>query len=271
MKSVQLKQLLIDKYVLLINEYFQQIGNSPIMNTMNFPIYYIYVGITSMHRVFENVILKTKNVNKAYYYAQKSYYYYLEYITQLYDSNILLNLNYADIILFIYNKTIFNLDQPNSSSADEYEDQSNTITNIMVLFENDRIEFDENEFSELFCNLAKMANTMFYWGNKNIEHETRTSIGKFYLSKFLQLPNLDLTQTYLELIQHKLEMPSGEYERLLKEILCVNTAKKSKQRSWTDIEKQEYILTKFYMNQGSLLEKFENNNMNEFVKWVYSV
>ena len=270
MKSVQLKQLLIDKYVLLINEYFQLIGNSPIMATMNYPVYYIYVGITSMHRVFENVILKTKNVNKAYYYAQKSYYYYLEYVTQLYDSNILLNLNYADIILFIYNKTIFNLDQHDNTGG-EYEDQSNTITNIMVLFENDRIEFDENEFSVLFCNLAKMTNTLFYWENKNIEQDIRTNIGKFYLAKFLQLPNLDLTQTYLELIQKKLEMPSGEYELLLKEILCVNSAKKSKQRVWTDIEKQEYILTKFYMNQGSLLEKFENNNMNEFVKWVYSV
>lgn len=261
--------LFIDKYVLLMNEFFQMIQNSPMMGSLNYPSYYTYIGVNSIHRVFENIMIKTKNIHTAYYYAKKSYYYYLEYISQLHSSNLLANMNYTDIILFIYTKTIFNMDE-NNASTNEHDTQSTTMTNIMTLFKNDVVQITDHELNDIFHKILKMVNTLFYWTNAKINFETRHHICNFFLSPFLHLTNLDLTQTNLELIQPQIEMSSQDYEMLLTEILNINTSNKVKKRTWTDIEKQEYILVKFYMNQDTLLEKFETNNMSEFVKWVYT-
>ena len=82
-----IRNRIVEKYFSLIEEFFQQIekilvpiGDISIQTCM-------YIGLNSIYRVFEYVLIKTKNVEKAYYYCQKTYLYYTEYMEQIDQTN----------------------------------------------------------------------------------------------------------------------------------------------------------------------------------------
>jgi hypothetical protein len=55
------------------------------------------------------------------------------------------------------------------------------------------------------------------------------------------------------------------YDNLLKEII----KKTETNRSKTGMDLNDFILTKFYLEEPQCREKFENGNMKEFVRWLY--
>ena len=252
------KREIIDKYVLLMKEFFDLLNKSNVMTEMNHPSHCLHIGINSIHRVFENTLMKTKNLRKAYFYAQKSQYYYLEYIEQVYKSNFSLNLNYLDIVLFIYKKTIFR------SEAEEEQQE-----NIIDFIEDEVLQLDEEDGKHTFIKMIKTTNILLYWENMKLSFETRRKICDTYLSIYLLNDNVDLT--YVEIIQEKIKMNDNNYTDFLKEIIerHMVVSKPSKKKTMTEIEKQERIFMKFYTNENTFLEIFEKGNMSEFVKWMY--
>ena len=255
----KVRKEIVDKYILLMREFFDLLNKSNVMTEMNHPSHCVYIGINVIHRVFENTLMKTKNLRKAYFYAQKSQYYYLEYVEQIYKSNFSLNLNYVDIVLFIYKKTIFR-------SEVEEEQQENIIDFI----DDEVLQIEEEEGKTLFIKMIKTMNVLFYWENTKLGFEARRNICDTYLSIYLLNENIDLT--CVEIIQEKIKMNENNHKEFLKEIIerHLVVSKPSKKRVMTtQIEKQERILAKFYTNENTFLEKFEKGNMVEFVKWVY--
>jgi len=268
-KSTTEKTHIIDKYNIIIKEFFDLILNSESMNELKYPITSLYIGINSIHRVFEYVLLKTKSIEKAYYYSQRTYYYYLEYMEQIHRSNLSQSLNHMDAILFVYKKTIFDLYDGN-----EQNDTSNKITNIMTL-NNTVLIIDENEWRELFTKISKIINTIFDWNNIELNFYQRKDICDNYLGKFLlRGQNIDLTISYLEIIQEKIQFDYKQYEYLLKELLkiCEIYEKSKKQRTGFDSEsdKNEYFLMKFYIEEPIFREKLKGGNMKELVQWLYT-
>lgn len=88
------------------------------MNVLNFykseayKQFVTYNGITSLLHIYNLLILHTKNINLSYYHLQKSYYYYIEFISQINkEQHSFLQFNIRDAIMFIYKKTIFNIDK----------------------------------------------------------------------------------------------------------------------------------------------------------------
>jgi hypothetical protein len=56
------------------------------------------------------VLYHSKNIDMAYYHGQKAYFFFVEFITQITsDSNSFLHLSSKDAILFVYKKTIFDI------------------------------------------------------------------------------------------------------------------------------------------------------------------
>jgi hypothetical protein len=262
--NTKVKEQIIEKYILLINEYFSLIKKSNIMKEINYPLMCLFVGINSLHRVFEYVLIKSKNIDTAYYYATKSYYYYLEYMEQIYNSNIQLNINHFDIVLFIYKNTIFKIYNA------ENEDTSNSMNNIMTLINNETINASENDLHDYFSQLLKMTNTLFYWENTDFTFENRVSISEKLNTFIKNIEKTELTQRYLEIIQQKIKMNYGQYENLLKEMINkIKKQKNNKKKSLNEIEIDEYILFKFYVEENIFLEKFQLCNMVDFVKWLY--
>lgn len=254
------KKQIIETYYTLIEEFFTKLNDSDVMIELNYPISSIYNGINTIHRVFEYILIKTQSLQKTYYYCQRAYSYYLEYMEQIYKANLSQNLNHADAVLFVYKKTIFDI------YDGELYCSSNTLTNIMTL--NDKtIALNEFEWKTLFSKITKMTNILFHWENTNFCFNDRFDICKTYLLRFLQnIETSDSTIEYMEIIQQKLEFNYDIYTQLLTEVLKKINKKSSKIR----LEKtKESYLVKFYVEEDAFREKFEKGDMKEFVKWLY--
>ena len=81
--------------------------------TMKNKIYYRFIferGIKTLIHIFSLIFYYTKNLDISIYHMKKAYYFYIEFIEQISDNNItFLQLSSRDAILFVYKKTIFEL------------------------------------------------------------------------------------------------------------------------------------------------------------------
>ena len=60
----KIRKEIIDNYVLLMKEFFGLLNKSNVMNEINYPSHCVYIGINSIHRVFEHTLMKTKSLKK---------------------------------------------------------------------------------------------------------------------------------------------------------------------------------------------------------------
>ena len=92
---------ILNKYNLLIIEYFK-------LNIKG--IKELGRGLETISHVFEIMLYYTKNLELTYYHSQKAFYFYGEFISQIIeDPNNYLQLSSKDAILFVYKKTIFEI------------------------------------------------------------------------------------------------------------------------------------------------------------------
>jgi len=101
---------IIEKYLQIILQYLKQITeNTKIKNNQHF-FFILMKGLDALYYVFLNILMYTRNLNIAYYNTQKAYYYYIEFIEQINNRNRnSLNLNSKDAIMYVYQKTIFEI------------------------------------------------------------------------------------------------------------------------------------------------------------------
>ena len=92
---------ILNKYNLLIIEYFK-------LNIKG--IKELGRGLETISHVFEIMLYYTKNLELTYYHSQKAFYFYGEFISQIIeDPNNYLQLSSKDATLFVYKKTIFEI------------------------------------------------------------------------------------------------------------------------------------------------------------------
>ena len=98
------------KYITLINDYLKHSLDNIFIQNETYYIYIIKKGITTLNNVFKLLLMYTKNLEITYTNCQKSYIYYIEFIGQIgEDNNSFLQLNSKDATLFVYKKTIFDI------------------------------------------------------------------------------------------------------------------------------------------------------------------
>jgi hypothetical protein len=242
-----------------MKNFFDNVSKSENMKEHSFPVSSLCIGIHSIHRVFEYAIMKTKNIERAIYYAQQTYYYYLEYMNQIQGSNLLQNLNHIDAVLFVYKKTIFDLSN----------NDSNVVTNIMTLNDHS-ITIDDEVCRTLFLQISKVMNTLFYFSNPCIDFYSRKEICDNYLERYLmQAHNMEISISYLEIIQQKKVLRFDVYEQLLKEMIEKQEKSRKNKKRVSTTEHNEHVLMKFYVEEPVFRSKLEEGNMKEFVQWLF--
>ena len=105
---------ILEKYTSLIFEYllffFDKIKYIKKRQT-----YFKYIferGFDTVTSVFTGMLLNTKNVELSLYHGQKSVYFYVEFIEQISDAqNSFLQLSSRDAVMFVYKRTIFELNK----------------------------------------------------------------------------------------------------------------------------------------------------------------
>ena len=248
-----------------MNEFIKHIRESKIILNSQQSVMTLSVGITSIHRVFEYTLLHTKQLDKALYQARQTYYYFLEYIEQIQESQLINSLNHKDAITFVYKKAIFSL-------HDGIErEKSSTLTNILSLAD-DSIVINDKEWRMLFIRISKFTNSLLCWNNYMYDFTFRIHLCEKFLDKYLlHIERLDFTTYYLEYIHQKLSMSSDKYIELLGSMLHKSEkSKRIRSGSITEQEKNEIVFSKLSIGNAKFKDKFNNCTTDEFVTWLYS-
>lgn len=75
---------------------------------------FIYMqGMKCLNHVFILLINYTNNLLFTYYHCEKGIYYFTEFISQIENENSFLKLSSIDAIIFVYKKTIYNINKKN--------------------------------------------------------------------------------------------------------------------------------------------------------------
>jgi len=248
---------IIDIYSGIFKEFISILNESKYGDNL---ITIMFIGMNTIHRVFEYILIKTKNIEKVSYYSKKTYYYYLEYMEQVYLSNLHENLNQMDAILFVYKKTIFDL------YNGENEDTFGTMTNI-ITSNGEIIIIDDDNLQMILKKISKIINVLFNWENTNISFHDRKELCNQYLDIFIKKSfKNNQIMSFLEIIQKKISMKHADYSILLKEICELN---EKKRKSICDSELNDWCLNKFYIQKYELEEKLYDKNIKNLVKWVF--
>lgn len=130
------------KYVNLINEFIIECCENLYMKNINYNIYIIKKGVETLSHIFTILLLYTMNLELVYHHCQNSLFYYIEFISQISGENNFLQLTLKDSALFVYKKTIFEINNDYKSS--------------FVISEKDNLKIDTINY------LIKIYNSLLY-------------------------------------------------------------------------------------------------------------
>ena len=103
------------QYFNIVKEYLYHAGENIIISDYTYYIFIIKRGLTCLKHIFNVLLLYTNNLDLVVYHCKKSYLYYIEFISQIGSENhSYLQLNSKDAALFIYKKTIFDINTENT-------------------------------------------------------------------------------------------------------------------------------------------------------------
>jgi len=144
---------LIKMLLNIIYEYLDNMQNSEFFMKLENNIFLLSIGFRMMIHIFQLNYIHSKNINDVYFNCQKAYYYYLEYLEQMYSTNMCQDLNHLDAMLFVYSKTLIKYESHSLNAPIELK-MSNLLENDM--------------FIKKMAKMTKLLNTLFWWENSCI-------------------------------------------------------------------------------------------------------
>ena len=140
------------KYNQIINDYTQVYMENIKITDKNYYYYLFLNKIKTINNLFSIILLYTRNLNISNFYTQKSFYLYIEFISQIDNINhSFLELNGKDASLFVFKKTIYEID---NNYRKDYICSNENIFNIISIFTNLTYNFysliDSNTSIEIF-------------------------------------------------------------------------------------------------------------------------
>ncbi len=165
-------------YIDILNEYLFHAGDKIVVQNHAYYIFVLKRGCDTIKHIFNIVFMYTKNLNLTIHHCKKAFLYYVEFIGQIGDDNhTFLQLNSKDATLFVYKKTIFDINN-------EYKKKVDFTIN----------ERKKLKFINVSCNLFNEL-ILYILDNENLKGDTRLSyimyaqkmICKIF-NKFINLP-----------------------------------------------------------------------------------
>ena len=139
-------EIYVKYYIELINEYMVFIVDNMIIQDEVYLLFLIKRGVETITHCFKTLLMYTKNIDLTMFHSKKALYYYIEFIGQISDiqtKHSYLQLNSKDAILFVYKKTIYDINNVYCKTfylIDKEKKLLLNISNSMILF-NDMLLF----------------------------------------------------------------------------------------------------------------------------------
>jgi hypothetical protein len=237
-------QDIIEKYYLLINEYLNFISDNVGFKNISYTKFIIERGLETITHVYSILLYYTRNLDVAYFHGQKAFYFYVEFIEQISeDKHSFLQLSSRDASMFVYKKTIFELNGDIRKTIEPL-----TINDIEKL---DVLNLNAVILKSMFCHVLEKDHKMI----KHLEFITN-EITKAKLNKF----GYTIIEVFANLIKKDLHI--NKYF----EIMNLFVVKYSKMKPEA----------KYYIVDSHMKEKFANpmceqkimESSANFVKWI---
>jgi hypothetical protein len=241
------------KFISVIVEYMRFISEKIVTKNANYYHFIFERGLETIIHIFSIILYYTKNIDLTFYYTQKAYYCYIEFIEQISDENAkFLQLSSRDAILFVYKKTIFELNNEyikNVSTVTEAEkniltqvdDYINLYKKLIIRIINHK-EFkceSKIEYINMCCNKIEHISLSL---NKN-------KIGKIYID-YIYLFTSALSDNHIEM---------GQLFNLLDEFIKKIVGKKKLD--------DKNLINK--LNYGEFNNYIEQNGLDKIVDWLF--
>lgn len=154
--------IILQKYISLIEDYQNLFFENIKINNEKYYKYLLLNGIKTISTVFLFILMYTRSLPTTYFHTEKGYYIYIEFVSQIDNQNhSFLQLNGKDASLFVYKKTIFEID--NNIKKDfvckekEKLDIINNFYGILLKLYNYNLEDEEfNCLEDYKSNLQKI-------------------------------------------------------------------------------------------------------------------
>jgi hypothetical protein len=164
---------IVEIYTRIVVDYLHFMKKSKKIQQKTCFKFILYRGLETMTRVFNYILLFTKNLDIAKSYSEKSMFYYIEFVSQINkDQHAFLQFTTRDAVIYVYKKTIYEI--RNAFSADP--------TNETI-----RICNDVHLYTQMMQNAASSCEDL-------LDEVVIKKFEKIYLS-------LDISDNYLSLVE----------------------------------------------------------------------
>jgi len=168
---------ILDKYVLLITEYMIYLNEK--IHVKN-KIYFQYIftrGLDTITNVFNGMLFYTKNLDLSFYHSQKAFYFYVEFIEQITETqNIFLKLSSRDAAIFVYKRTLFEIVREyvkNRSPSPSPLTPSPPVNNLTNSNAANSVQ-DKMKWLNIYCEAYKSISSFFI--NNNFDYDKKREL-----------------------------------------------------------------------------------------------
>jgi hypothetical protein len=261
------KNIIYQKFTNIIKEYLKMVEKTEFIKNVGNSKYIVNIGLNTIIHVFKIILIKTTNIDLAYYYSQKSYYCYLEYIEQMNNTSMMHNLNNTDAVIFVYNKTINNIDNFNMGNS------------VVILNNKKTIVLDVNEIEDVLENILQITKIILYWENPLFNCKEFSYIANDFILKFILMTNADIIPVYkyIEVILDKMidapmntsVMTYEKYDDFLNKMYkrMRGIVKTAVYPSISQINERTILL--FYINKDDTLTFFNTKSVDQFIGYLF--
>ena len=156
-------------YNALVLEYMEYTYNTIKLKNKDYYKFIVIRGIKTINHIFNFLLLYTRNLKLIEYHIKKGYLYYIEFVGQISeDNNSYLQLNSKDAMLFVYKKTIFEIN--NDFRKKEYFSPADNLNYLFI--------------GDLINNINSI---IYYIFNKNVKYDDNYNILKKLLNKITKI------------------------------------------------------------------------------------
>jgi len=222
---------IFSKYINIINEYIKLFFENVKILDKTYYLYIFKKGLECISHIFNMLLLYTNNLEITKMYSEKSYYYYVEFISQIENTNNnFLQLNSKDASLFIYKKTIFDINNDIKKNFTLNINNKIKIKNCKLLINiyNSLILNNFNKYSnnlnDIINYLSKSMNKILnlYDNNENLYYDN-IDIIYLFINKFMT-NNTNYCKNicqYIDLLINKLKNLSKK-EKIKNNIITID-------------------------------------------------
>ena len=133
-------QTAVKEFVKMIQEYLIFCYNDESLKDNNNKQYLINRGLSMLYYIFTTIFIYSKNLEITIYHCKKGFYYYVEFLGQIIEQdNTYLQLTSKDAILFVYKKTIFEINEQEKKTLTMTEDET---AKVNIIFDTCQLYID---------------------------------------------------------------------------------------------------------------------------------